>query len=266
MNTTEMLVYKSIDNLIIRGRNLQDILDDHKKWLLGPEIYGLRADLSHADLSCADLSCANLSCANLSDADLSGADLSGADLSCANLSGANLSRADLTGADLTGANLSRANLRRANLSGANLSCANLSDADLSGADLRGANLSRANLSTINYDSSTAFFHLQCPEKGQFTGFKKCRNYIVELEIQANALRSSATSRKCRCSAAKVISITEFDGSDSGVKSVTSNYDSSFIYRIGETVSVPNFDKCRWDECSTGIHFFITREEAVLYTV
>ena len=213
--------YISIDKFIVRGRNLQDILEDHKKWLdepAGEETHS-RANLRDANLSGADLSDANLRDANLSDADLSGADLSDA---------------------------------------------NLSDANLSGADLSGANLRDANLRGAISDEYTAFFALQCPEKGAFVGYKRCGRYIVELEITKDALRSSATTRKCRCSKAKVISITNIDGTESGVESVPSNRDSNFIYRTGEIVSVPDFDECRWNECSTGIHFFITREEAVNY--
>ena len=44
----------------------------------------------------------------------------------------------------------------------------------------------------------------------------------------------------------------------------SNYDNSFAYNVGEVVTVENFDENRWEECSAGIHFFITREEAVRY--
>jgi hypothetical protein len=85
-----------------------------------------------------------------------------------------------------------------------------------------------------------------------------------LQIPKNAKRSSATTRKCRCSKAKVLSITEIDGSDSGITEIRSDRDESFIYKVGETVSVSNFDENRWNECSTGIHFFITRDEAVRY--
>lgn len=44
----------------------------------------------------------------------------------------------------------------------------------------------------------------------------------------------------------------------------SKHDSSFVYRIGETVEVTDFDQNRWNECSTGIHFFMNREDAVKY--
>ena len=235
------------------------ILEKHAKWIRG-EDGGERADLSDADLRDA----------NLCDADLRDADLCGANLCCANLSDADLRDANLCGADLRGANLSDGNLRNANLCCANLCCANLRGADLcganlSGADLRGADLCGAkNTNKTAWDAYTAFYPLQCPETGSFIGYKKAAGKIVMLEICADAKRSSATSRKCRCSKAKVLSITHLDGSDSGLTEVRSNYSKEFVYRVGEVAEVPDFDDNRWNECAAGIHFFITRDEAVKY--
>ena len=175
---------------------------------------------------------------------------------------ADLRDANLRGANLCGASLSDANLSDANLRGANLRGADLSGADLCNANLRDANLCGADLCGVSYNECTAFFALQCPEKGSFIGYKKADNLIVELEICADALRSSATTRKCRCSKAKVLGITALDGRDRGTTQVASNRDPNFVYRIGATVSVDNFDTNRWAEDSTGIHFFITRDEAV----
>ena len=163
-------------------------------------------------------------------------------------------RAVLRDADLSGAVLRDAVLRGAVLSGADLRDAYLRDAVLSGAVLR----------DVYYDESTAFYAMACPEKGAFIGFKKAAGLIVELLIPEDAKRSSATTRKCRCSKAKVISITNPDGMDAGRTSVPSNYASSFVYTVGETVEVENFDENRWVECAPGIHFFITRDEAVRY--
>lgn len=159
-------------------------------------------------------------------------------------------RADLRSAYLSSANLSGADLNRADLSGAYLNRANLSGADLSGAYLSGAK-------NINYP-------IACPEKGAFIGFKKAHKTIVELLITEDSLRCSATSRKCRCSKAEVVSITNLNGTPCEFDSVASNRDSSFIYKVGGIVEVKNFDTNRWKECSTGIHFFITRQEAVDY--
>ena len=170
-----------------------------------------------------------------------------ADLCDANLRGANLCGANLCDADLRGANLCDANLRGANLRGANLCGANLCDAK--------------NIDNIIWSIYTAFYPLQCPESGSYIGYKKARGLIVELEIPADALRSSATSRKCRASKAKVLSITDADGSPAA-EQVESDYDPNFVYVVGETVEVVNFDKNRWNECSPGIHHYITRAEAL----
>ena len=184
--------------------------------------------------------------------------LSDANLYNANLRSAYLRYADLRGADLCGADLCGADLR-----GADLCCANLCGADLRGADLRSANLCGANISNVKADSTTAMFFPQCPD-GEFVGYKKTEGKIVKLLIPSDAKRSSATTLKCRCSKAKVLEIQELDGSPSDVKEVRSDFDKSFVYRIGETVSVKDFDEDRWDECSKGIHFFISRDAAVSY--
>ena len=115
-----------------------------------------------------------------------------------------------------------------------------------------------------YNENTSFFALQCPEEGSFIGYKKASGKIVKLLIPEDAKRSSATSRKCRCSKATVLSITNLDGSETGEKSVKSDKSIDFIYKVGKEVKVKDFDENRWNECSTGIHFFITREEAVQY--
>ena len=158
--------------------------------------------------------------------------------------GAYLSEADLRGADLRGADLRGADLRGAYLS----------EADLRGADLRGAKLSGADLSEAVY---LAFSLV--PEQGEFTAFKKLKGgAIAELLIPADAKRtSSLVGRKCRASKAIVIAI------DNGKEGV-SFHDRTFVYKVGETVSVDNFDDDIRVECTTGIHFFITRREAEEY--
>ena len=228
--------------------NIKDILDKHAAWLRG-EPEGVKADLTGANLTGADLTGAHLSKAHLSKANLSGANLSGA-----HLSKANLSKANLTGANLSEANLSWADLYEANLYEANLSWANLFGAGLAGA---------LNIDTLSWNSNTEFYPLQCPETGTYTAYKKANNLIVELEIPYDALRSSATSRKCRASKARVISITDLAGHPAGDR-VLSDYAHSpkIEYIVGQTIEIPNFDTNRWRECAPGIHHYITREEAV----
>ena len=210
----------------MKQEQIEKILEEHKAWL--NRTGGAKANLCGANLRGADLYDADLCGAYLRDADLRGADLCGADLCGADLYDADLYDADLRDADLR-------------------------DADLRGADLRG----------VRYNEQTAYYAMQCPEKGAYIGYKKAEGKIVELEIQADAKRSSATTRKCRASKAKVLSITSIDGKEH-FEEAKSSRDQSFVYRVGETVEVKDFDEDRWNECSTGIHHFITREEAERY--
>jgi uncharacterized protein YjbI with pentapeptide repeats len=191
--------------------------------------------------------------------DLSGSDLSGCNLSGSNLSGCNLSDSNLSGSDLRYSDLSGSNLRDSNLSGSNLR-----GSDLSGCNLSGCNLSGSNLSGLKHDEYTAFYDLQCPEEGDFIAFKKAFKKIVKLRIPAEARRSSATTRKCRAEFADVLEILNADKTKSDVSEVPSNYNNEVIYKVGERVTADSWDEDRWNECSHGIHFFITFDEAVNY--
>lgn len=256
---------------------LYKILEEHKHWinedcenwgemradLRGAVLY--EANLSRANLRGADLSRANLRYVSLRGADLRDAALSGADLNDAALSGANLSRANLRGANLRGTYL-----LNADLSGADLRGADLRDADLSGADLRYADLNEANLRNADLSGAknVPYIPMVCPEEGDFIGWKKAKGsknkVIVKLHIPSDAKRSSATTRKCRCSKAEVIAIYNLDGTVAEETTCHSDYDNNFIYEVGKTVEVTDFSENRWSECAKGIHFFISRQEAIDY--
>ena len=114
------------------------------------------------------------------------------------------------------------------------------------------------LSGVQYNENTAFFALQCPEEGAFVAWKKCYNdVIVKLLIPEDAKRSSATTRRCRASKAIVLDVI---GAEKGI----SRNDASFVYEVGKEMIPDSFDGDRWNECSHGIHFFITRKEAENY--
>ena len=259
----------------INEKSLKEILNLHEKWL-NCEDGGEKANLSNADLSNANLKNSDLRYADLSNTNLSDADLSNANLGNANLSDANLSNADLRYADLRYSNLRNTNLICANLTYADLKNVDLRYSNLSNTNLIGANLSNVNLrytdlNNTKYNHLTSFFALQCPEKGSFVAYKKALSIennnkvevIVELLVMEDSERSSATSRKCRFSHTKTLSITSLDGKIN-YSIAHSMKNSDFIYEVGKENTVDDFDKNRWNECSTGIHGFITREEAVNY--
>ena len=234
-------------------------LRDANLWganLRGADLWG--ANLRDANLCSADLRGADLRGANLRDANLWGANLWGANLRGANLRDANLCSADLRGADLWGANLRGANLRSANLCSADLRGADLWGANLRGADLWGANLWGANLrGAKNADFAIAATRI-LPD-GDLIGWKKCLNgALVKLRIPAAAKRSHAFGRKCR---AEYVEVLEVIGADVGV---THTHGPQTEYRAGKTVRPDSWDDDWMNECSHGIHFFITRAEAEAY--
>ena len=149
-----------------------------------------------------------------------------------------------------GADLRGAYLRGADLGGADLRGAYLRGADLGGAYLRGA-------------KNIPFIPLSCPSDGEFIGWKKVSNKLVRLLIPSDAKRSSSTSNKCRCDKAKVLEITELDGSNPITSVINNNYIET-QYVVGEMVFPDSFDENRWNECSNGIHFFINKQEAINY--
>ena len=194
--------------------------------------------------------------------------LHGANLRYACLRDAALCGANLHGADLCGADLSRADLRGADLRYADLSRANLHGADLSRANLRGANLRDANHVKLSIAKTSIL-----PDEGDIIGWKKAwtdgtmlpKSVIVKFLIPADAQRSNGTGRKCRASKARVLDLQDKQGNSLPPDTTAySGHDTDFTYKKGETIHVEDFDTNRWKECAPGIHFFITRIEAVKY--
>ena len=201
--------------------------------------------------------------------DLSGMDLSNIDfvlsslqhviLRNVNLENSSLENSLFDGTDLHGANLKNASLSR----GAFRFC-DMGECNICGANLFAAVLESANLEGIISDEDTKWFRLHCPEKGAFLGYKKCVNdRLVQLLIPADAKRTSATMRCCRCDKAKVLTIKSFDYKDN-FQEAWSLVDENFVYKVGEWVEAKNFNPDRWYDSTGGIHFWLTREEAKAY--
>ena len=231
------------NEIIVNGKTLNEILENHNHYL--------KRDVKGWESMRANLSRANLSDANLGDAYLRNANLSYADLSYANLGVANLSYANLSYADLSYADLIYANLSVANLGGANLDGANIDGANLRDADLRDA-------------KNILYIPLECPSEGSFIGWKKINKILIKLEIPEDARRSSATTKKCRCDKAKVLGFYDLNSTELNIDKIINNSYNTCEYIKGEMVYPDSFDEDRWNECSTGIHFFINFQEAVKY--
>ena len=147
---------------------------------------------------------------------------------------------------------------------------------------------KAYKTTDHFTNSCIFdppFPLACPEEGEFIGYKavkeifeedtgimypcKWKYRILELLIPADAKRSSALTNKCRCSKALPIELYDLDGNvietnnrlEASYKSFSSTH---FVYSLGRMAYPDSWDENRYNECSHGIHFFMSFKEAVEY--
>lgn len=94
-----------------------------------------------------------------------------------------------------------------------------------------------------------------------TVYKKCcGNVIVCAEIPADAQVRGEYGKNCRASKAK---ITDIIGDFCGEKVGISTWDRKTTYFIGDEIEIKDFD-FSLAECSTGFHFFCTKEEAENY--
>lgn len=290
-----------MDLKTITQEELNIILEEHHKWLKNKR-YGKCANLSNYELISFDFSGLvldhisfensvlkkiNFTNSSLKKTNFCNTKIINSEFKEANLTDANFVLASLKSTSFFEANLTKTIFRYSKCSSNNFNTAILTDADFAYADCAYSNFKKAKLNNILFihanlynasfidckilktkypkiDDGTAFFALQCPEEGAFVGFKKSYDdKIIKLLIMKDSLRSSATSRKCRASKVKVLAITDFKGKMQFEKTY-SNYDRSFVYKVGDIIEIKKFNKDRWEECSNGIHFFITREEAIQY--
>ena len=210
------------------------------------------AGLRYADLRDADLQDTNLRGADLRYADLRDVDLRGADLRYANLQGTNLRGADLWDANLQGTNLRGADLRDADLRYSNFQFAKLQGANLQGVKLQGSDLRSAGLQGANLEGATLPKFQITPKGYPVYGFKKLKNGVVAvLKIPAEADRTaSLVGRKCRAEYVEVVSGEGYD-----------RHTGKLYYNPGATVYPDKYDGDIRMECTHGIHFFQTYEEA-----
>lgn len=178
--------------------------------------------------------------------------------------GANLSSSSIENARLDGCSLRGVNFQNAYMKGACMRGCDMTGCDIRGADLFSAVLERAALEGVVSDENTKWFRMHCPETGPILGYKKCVNdRLVQLLIPADAKRTSATMPSCRCSKAKVLTIKSFDDTQE-FEEAWSLVDENFVYRKGQWVEVKDFNEDRWFDSTTGIHFWMTKADAIGY--
>lgn len=196
--------------------------------------------------------------------DLHGYDFSGHSFVDCSFHKANLSHCNFEHTWCPHTDFSHANCMGTNFKRANLRFCNFTNANVKGANFYAAVLEDAVLEDMVADETTEYFHLQPPNNGAFIAYKKCvADRIVMLYIPEDSQRTSATMRSCRCEKAFVVSIRSFNGKKE-YKEAQSTVDEDFYYEKGKWVYAENFNPNRWYDSTGGIHFWMTREEAMNY--
>ena len=127
------------------------------------------------------------------------------------------------------------------------------------------------LSRVEVDQAKATNKL--PKKA-FIGYKKFRgDHIGRVLIPEGVKRNIATSnhfKKCRASQVKVISISSENGKTKKASAESSKeHENRYGNKVRQQYKPGEIVKCHsWDSssqaCGGGIHFFLTRKEAVEY--
>lgn len=111
------------------------------------------------------------------------------------------------------------------------------------------------------------------DESELVGYKKAwvdtsrtHSALVELDIPKTAIIVKGPCNMYRCNKAKVRSIIDLDATKE-ISQAVSNFDKTFIYKVGKNVaSSGQIDKNNETCSGAGIHFFMSKEEALRYRI
>jgi hypothetical protein len=100
-------------------------------------------------------------------------------------------------------------------------------------------------------------------EGKLTVYKSARGCLITLEIPEDSRRLNIKdTSKYRAEKAKVVSIVRFIGNKEPRKIIASDIDLTFVYKVGDIVEEKDFDDDPENGNSKGIHFFLSKKEAL----
>ena len=276
------------------GKNLNDVVKAHelhcdpnlktRAALVYKDVEPSLADFSHTRIEGVEFCGKYLGFADFSDSIFINCNFSGAFMEYAIMKRCHFFKCKFCGTDLHASYMQHTVFDMCMFNSANLCYVDANCSRFNRCNFKKASINDSTDFTnadMDMPKNMPYIPMVCPEEGEFIGWKKCyyavestiygsdnvKGCIVKLKIPANAIRSSSLGRKCRASEAIVLAIQDIRGKDLGVGiEAFSEYDQHFKYRVGETVKprLAPFDRDRWRECASGIHFFMNRKEAVRY--
>lgn len=278
--------------------NIDKILDEHEKWLKSypdgdshdtPPADFANCAICRFDFTGRDLSYANFTGARIQNCIFDKAILCDAvfldavivessfrnsncahtDMRCTTISDCNVENSNLQSSCFIGARIYYTRFVDSNLSNIDFAGAKFIDGSIIRAKMYNSCIEHAFFSNVimKIEEELPFVGMKCPSEGSFIAWKVCRynkkKVIVKLLIPEDAKRTSFTTLKCRADKAVVLEIQDANGNKLNVKKARSMHDKSFVYEVGKTVTPKyKFNEARYEECTSGIHFFVDREAAL----
>lgn len=216
------------------------------------------ADFYRKDVSGADFFGANLFSANFREAIADGCDFSETNLNNSNFDNAVASRSNFYGASLRMSSFFRTKLDRTNFGWADLSNSDLLEADIRKSTLCGACLSQA--------KNVPYIPTWLPVES-FIGWVKVvgetESYIVKIKILNDSKRFRGVGDICRCDKALVLEIQDPEGNKLDIDEIEyhDKY-ATLVFKVWEVTECEDWYPGRWNDCKSGITFFVDRESAV----
>lgn len=198
------------------------------------------------------------------------------DLTGAKFSGCNLTYVTFENCDLTDALFINANLVGAEFYNCKVSCdiICIDGLNLKVPTLLYDNQLRADYSFRDSDNNEIFAikyikRYVYTEHQELVGYKIVESeesprkvLLCKLLIPSYAKRIVIENGKCRCDIARVLRLYTMNGEDfQGKAKPFIQRDSKLRYEVGKNACADSYDDCIYIECSGGIHFFMTEQEA-----
>lgn len=211
-------------------------------------------NLPEAAMRGLDLRHANFKRANIRASDLANSDVSGACFVSTKASNCDFRNANCNSSLFWDTELVSCGFQNADLRNAHFGRANLTNSDITGAMIEGADFIHADLTGV-----VGLEEFNILPDGDLIGWKKLGDDLIcKLSVPATAHRVNPLgSRFCRTDFAIVLEI------EGGSKTGFAKRDRAFTYEVGKAVTpVEVFNSDIRIKCTSGIYFFLNRDEAV----
>jgi hypothetical protein len=223
-------------------------------------------DFSYADFYRMDLSGTDFHGANLFSSNFREATANTCNFRETNLNNSNFDKGVACECDFYGSSARMSSFFRTKLDKCVFAMTDLSNSDFLEASLRKSVFCGCPLSGVK--NIPVFIPTYLPE-GDFIGWVKVigenENYIIKIKVLNDSKRTRGMGDICRCDKALVLSIQDLEGNELDVEEIEyHDRTGTMVFRKQEVVECEHWYPGRWDDCQSGITFFIDRQSAMLY--